>query len=151
VSCFEDALSALQRLPEGRTSCEQAFDLRLDLRNALVPLGEQERIIVILCECIPLAEALDDHRRLGLLAGYMAQHLNFMSGYERAIASSQRALALATTLNDLALQIGAHLHLDIAYYAMDDSRQGIEFLSSRPLPPYGVSGCSTAGVPTQSC
>jgi tetratricopeptide (TPR) repeat protein len=52
-----------------------------------------------------------------------------MSDYERAIVSSQRALALATTLGDLALQIGAHVHLGIAYYAMGDYRQGIEFLS----------------------
>jgi predicted ATPase len=36
VACFEQALSALQHLPESRSTLEQAIDLRFDLRNALL-------------------------------------------------------------------------------------------------------------------
>jgi DNA-binding NtrC family response regulator len=38
VACFEQALGALQHLPESRDTVEQAIDLRFDLRNALFPL-----------------------------------------------------------------------------------------------------------------
>lgn len=44
VSCFEQALAAQRHLPETRETLEQAIDLRFDLRAALYPLGEFERI-----------------------------------------------------------------------------------------------------------
>ena len=50
VTYFEQALSALQRLPASPDTHAQAIDLRLDLRSALFPLGELERILVCLQE-----------------------------------------------------------------------------------------------------
>ena len=50
VTYFEQALGALQRLPEHPDTQAQAIDLRLDLRSALFPLGELERIFVCLQE-----------------------------------------------------------------------------------------------------
>src|SRR5262249_8894865 len=44
VGYFEQALVALTQLPECRDTLEQAIDLRCDLRNALLTLGEQTRI-----------------------------------------------------------------------------------------------------------
>ena len=40
VTCFEQALVALEHLPETRETLEQAIDLRFDLRTSLLPLGE---------------------------------------------------------------------------------------------------------------
>src|SRR5947208_4581969 len=40
VGAFEQALRALQHLPEGRDTLEQAIDLRLTMRNALLALGD---------------------------------------------------------------------------------------------------------------
>jgi class 3 adenylate cyclase len=37
---FEQALAALSHLPESRDTLEQAIDLRFDLRNAVLPLGD---------------------------------------------------------------------------------------------------------------
>src|SRR5499425_1582751 len=65
ASCFEQALVSLQRLPETRERLEQAIDLRFDLRTALHPLGEFERILGSLREAEDLARALHDQRRLG--------------------------------------------------------------------------------------
>src|SRR5262245_41644197 len=45
VVCFEQALSALTHLPEQHTTREQAIDLRLALRSALLPLGDLGRIL----------------------------------------------------------------------------------------------------------
>ena len=61
---FEQALSALQHLPETRDTREQAVDLRLALRSALWPSGNLGRILALLREAETLAEALDDPRRL---------------------------------------------------------------------------------------
>ncbi|HET9534264.1 MAG TPA: adenylate/guanylate cyclase domain-containing protein [Mesorhizobium sp.] len=65
VSCFEQALMALEYLPETRERLEQAIDLRFDLRTSLFPLGELERIFGCLREAEGLARTLDDQRRLG--------------------------------------------------------------------------------------
>src|SRR5262249_47977623 len=45
VAYFEQALTALQHLPEHRETLEQAVDLRLDIRNALIALGEWGAIV----------------------------------------------------------------------------------------------------------
>src|SRR5215475_2214216 len=62
VESFEQALSALRHLPETRTTCEQAIDLRLALYLALRPLGDWGRILVSLREAESLAATLDDPR-----------------------------------------------------------------------------------------
>ena len=64
VGYFEQALSALPHLPEQRETREQAIDLRLALRSALLPSGDFGRILACLREAETLAAALDDPRRL---------------------------------------------------------------------------------------
>src|SRR5215831_9268672 len=74
---FEQTLTALTHLPETRETLEQAIDVRFDLRNALVPFAEFERIEGYLGEAEVLARTLDDQRRLGWVSTYMAAyHLN---------------------------------------------------------------------------
>jgi DNA-binding NtrC family response regulator len=67
VNCFEQALHALDHLPEGRETLKRAIDLRLDLTTALIPLGAFDRIVGHLREAEGLASRLDDRRRLGRL------------------------------------------------------------------------------------
>ena len=61
---FEQALSSLAHLPETHATHEQAIDLLLALRSALLPLGDFGRILAYLREAKALAVALDDPRRL---------------------------------------------------------------------------------------
>jgi len=61
VVSFEQALGALERLPERRDRLAQAIDLRFDLRTALRPLDEQARTFNHLCA----AEALGRGRDAG--------------------------------------------------------------------------------------
>ena len=58
VVCLEQALVALAHLSESRATVEQAIDLRFDLRNALLPLGDQARIFDYLREAEALAQVL---------------------------------------------------------------------------------------------
>ena len=127
VSCFEQALVALKHLPETRDSRQQAIDLRFALRNSLVSLGKIERILEYLREAEPLAEALEDRRRLGRVAAYMASYFWWVGEYERAIESGQRALAIAADLGDFALQVFVNFSLGQIYHAMGDYRQALEF------------------------
>ena len=115
AAAFEQALTALQHLPDNRTTCEQAVDLRFDLRKALHPLNEEERIRNHLRQAEPLAEALGDQRRLGQLAGYMSVCLRHQGNVEEALASAQRALAIGTTLEDVSLQVAASSFLGELY------------------------------------
>src|SRR6266850_1290621 len=58
VAHLEEALVALGHLPKDHAWTEQAIDIRLDLRLALLPLGELEPILSHLQEAEVLAETL---------------------------------------------------------------------------------------------
>jgi tetratricopeptide (TPR) repeat protein len=128
VACLEQALVALRHLPESRDTLEQAIDLRFDLRNALTPLGEVGRLFDHLREAQALAETLDDQRRLGLASAYTTQYFWLMGDYDRAIASGQRALAIATALGNFAVQIETNIRLGQLYHALGDYLVAVDFL-----------------------
>jgi class 3 adenylate cyclase/tetratricopeptide (TPR) repeat protein len=128
VACFEQALAAVQHLPESHTTREQALDLWLDLRTALFALGELERMRDTLRQAETLAEALDDPGRLGWVSIAISHSCWLMGDQDRAIASSQRALALAEALSDGGLRIMATFNLGRAYHDLGDYHRAMEFL-----------------------
>jgi tetratricopeptide (TPR) repeat protein len=128
AACFEQALSALQHLPERHDIMEQAIDLRLELRSALITLGEVKRVFDYLREAEALAQTLNDRRRLGRAASLLSAQFFFMSDPEQAIISGQRACTLTAALEDFALQIGASIHLGLAYLGAGDYHQAIDCL-----------------------
>ena len=72
AACLEQAIAALAHVPETHETIEQAIDLRLDLRTALLPLREIERLIDVLRQAESDAEKLGDGRRLGWVSDYIA-------------------------------------------------------------------------------
>ena len=125
VALLEQALAALKNLPEIRATIEQALDLRLDLRNALWPLGELERILDCLREAEALAAPLDDQRRLGQVLAYMSTNLWLVGNHDGAIELGRRALAIAEPTGDLALQFDTNLRLSFVYHSLGDYRRAI--------------------------
>ena len=125
---FEQALGALQHLPDRRDTREQAIDLRLALRTALRPLGDSGRILVALREAESLAVALDDYHRLGQISLSLVVHFIIMGAHDQAIAAGQRALELATARGDVVLHALANLRLGQAYHGRDDYRRAIDYL-----------------------
>jgi class 3 adenylate cyclase/tetratricopeptide (TPR) repeat protein len=114
VACFEQALGALGHLPETRKTRERAVDLRFDLRTALHPLGEFERIRGCLGEAEGLAWTLGDRRRLGQMSVYMCHNL-WMTGHPTdAIRFGQDAQVIAESLGDVPLQVAGALYLGAA-------------------------------------
>jgi transcriptional regulator with AAA-type ATPase domain/tetratricopeptide (TPR) repeat protein len=130
VKCFEQALDALQHLPESRHTLEQAIDLRFDLRTALFPLGESERMLGYLDEADRLVGKLDDHRRLGQLCAYLCQDY-WTSGYPtKAREFGRNAQVIAESLGDTQLQVTGNLYLGAALIHTGDYRRAEALLTS---------------------
>ena len=127
VGCYEQALAALEHLPKQRELREQAIDLRLDLRRPRSILGQFERVLHDLREAETLAEALDDQRRLGRVSLYIAQYFLATGQYDRAIASGQRALALAAASGDIGTHIQANSYLSHGCFSQGDYRQAMDY------------------------
>jgi tetratricopeptide (TPR) repeat protein len=126
VGCFEEALSALSHIPGTRATREQAIDLRFHLRSALLPLGESGPLLDHLREAETLAEVLDDRQRLVRVSVYMTEYFKGMRDFDHAVEFGQRALALATTLGDVGLQVIANYFVGSVYYDLGDYRRAID-------------------------
>lgn len=128
VSYLEQALAALQRLPETRETLEQIIDLRCDLRNVHLSLGEHERILEHLHAAQSLAETLNDERRLGRILGYLSTHFFLAGEHDRALGSGERARAIARTLGDLPFQTEVNQRLAFVYHATGAYPRAIELM-----------------------
>ncbi len=128
IAHFDQALEALNHLPEDRSALEQGIDLRLDLRNALAPLHELEQINDRLREAAVLARRLDDQRRLGFVYAYMAT-LSWMTGdVDHATDWGRRGLAQAEATGDLVLGLNARFRLGLACHFVGDYPGALELL-----------------------
>ena len=128
VAYFEQALAALAHLPETRATLEQAIDLRFDLRNSLVPLGELDKVLDHLRDAERLARTLDDPRRLGWLSVYMSHYLWITGHPAGARTFSQDAQAFAQRLADVPLTVGASLYRGFACHISGDYREAEDSL-----------------------
>jgi tetratricopeptide (TPR) repeat protein len=137
VGCYEQALAALEHVPEHRTRQEQAIDLRIDLRRARAVLGQQARSLDDLRTAETLAEALDDSHRLGRVSVHMADYFMAVGQYDRAMASSQRALVLAAATGDSGTHTWAHNYLGLVYFIHGDYRQAMDALRRAMAEPEG--------------
>jgi class 3 adenylate cyclase/tetratricopeptide (TPR) repeat protein len=126
VAYLEQALGGLQHLPERRVTLEQAIDLRLELQFAFVSLGELGSMLDHLRAAETLAEALHDQGRLGQVYYHMARYFWVMGDQAHALEYGQRALALATALEDGSLQAQASWELGIVYRTLGEYRRAME-------------------------
>jgi predicted ATPase/class 3 adenylate cyclase len=125
---LERALVALRHLPESRTTMEHTIDVRCELRMALLPLAERQRIVAILREAEALAQALNDPHRLGRVSVLITHYLRGQCALAHALTTGLRALDLATTSGDVNLQGMAYFMLGEVYYDLGDYRQALEML-----------------------
>jgi tetratricopeptide (TPR) repeat protein len=102
---FEQALGVVEALPENPSTLEQGFDLRLELRQVLIQLGEYRLSLERLREAEALAERLRDDRRRGQVYAFILTSLSLIGELDEALASGARALAIAGTMGDLRLRI----------------------------------------------
>jgi tetratricopeptide (TPR) repeat protein len=128
MAYFEQALVALEYLPQNRETIEQAIDVRFELRTAFLALGELGRVLDCLREAEALAQTLEDQRRLRRVSAYMTNHFWRMGDLDRSMEIGQRALALATASGDFAVQIQVNYYLGRIHHAQGDYPRAVDGL-----------------------
>jgi len=122
---LDQALAALGHLAGTRTTIEQAVDIRIELRELLVPLGEQRRNLDRLEEALPLAETLGDPRRLGSIYRSLATAHWLLGDARRGLGYGEKALAAAEEINDPLLRMRSHFVVGAAHHTLGDHRRGV--------------------------
>jgi class 3 adenylate cyclase/tetratricopeptide (TPR) repeat protein len=150
VASFEQALQALDHLPEHSDTRVLALDLRLALDGPLAALGEYGRCLVLLGEAAALARALNNWARLGRVLARMALVLRTTGDLDGAMTAGEEALVLAVELGESALQGQASLHLGQAYYAIGDFGRAAELLRRNVEAANRGSGTSRTDARIQS-
>ncbi|MBM4440090.1 MAG: AAA family ATPase [Candidatus Rokubacteria bacterium] len=103
ATTFEHAVDALERLPVTPERLADAVDLRVDLRHALIPLGDFDAIARHLDVAAQLAARLGDRARVGRVLAMRANcHFN-RAEYTEGRAAGDQAAAIARELGDRAL------------------------------------------------
>jgi class 3 adenylate cyclase/tetratricopeptide (TPR) repeat protein len=125
---FERALTVLKRLPETPNSLRQAADIRFELRNALLPLGETDRILQCLDELDPILTSLGDKQRSARYAAFRCNHHFLIGEQRRAREFGETAVRLARECGDRDMLGESLYRLAQSYYALGEYRQAIVLL-----------------------
>jgi DNA-binding SARP family transcriptional activator len=140
TTCFEEARVALGRLPESADTITRALDLRLDLGEALLALGEFCPLRDRLAEAESLAAVVADQPRLGGVWSALSMYYRLVGEPARAIDFGRRALGIAEALGDPALEARTNYPLGLAYRSRGDYHQAVsvftrnvELLQQSPL------------------
>jgi class 3 adenylate cyclase/tetratricopeptide (TPR) repeat protein len=128
VVAYEDALVAVQHLPESRKTQEQAIDLRLDVRMPLQALQRVSRILEHDHAAEAAARALGDERRLGRVSSGLANTLFITGDQAAAIVAASHALDIGRRLGDVATQATAVLRLGAIHYTTGEYAKAIAYL-----------------------
>ena len=128
AALLAQADAALEHLPKSRATLEVAIDLRLDLRNALLPLGDFSSIMTRLHEAVLLAERLDDLPRQVRAAAFLLDQLRMVGEHDRTLHEGQRALTGAETLGDPELLILIRTRLGQVHHVRGAYRQAADLL-----------------------
>jgi len=128
VRFFEQALSALARLPDDDRHRALAVDLRDELCRALVPLGEHPRMVTVLREAEAIAAGLGDDARLARTLALLSSAYWEVGDPTGAMQSGERAVELADRAGDPALRVVANFSLGGAARAVGDYRRAVTLL-----------------------
>jgi class 3 adenylate cyclase/tetratricopeptide (TPR) repeat protein len=123
---FEQALGALDALPESQSTLEQSFEIRLELRSVLGQLGESRRSLERLREAEAVAERLNDDRRRGRVCVFVTSAHSMRGELDEALVTGTRALEIAARLGDLKLRITSTSYLEQAHYFRGDYERAVE-------------------------
>jgi len=139
VAYFEQALSALDRLPQSDLTLRQAVDIRLDARTPLYVLGEMDTLGSHLSDAKKMAEILKDPLLTISVTSWLAAHLHALGQAGEAQRVSEANLAFIENMPELdpvrrfeamnmvgyaRIAAGSYVHADVPL------RSAIELLAS---------------------
>ena len=128
VAMFEQALAALEHVPDDRRQPDLGIELRFDLKNALFPLGELRRAIGILDDAERLARAAGDIRRVGWSLMHRCHGHFLVCDLVRARELGRTALDIATKLGDTTLEVGTNYYLGATSFNLGEYPAAVQFL-----------------------
>lgn len=135
---FENAINALGRADPQEKRLADAIDLQLELRAALVPLLQLDKVGRILADSHARAQRLGDGVRLARITGFMAGHAYLTDRPQRAVTLALDALRLARRSGEAELQMAPVIYLGQALHALGRFRRSIAMLQrnlrAAPLP-----------------
>jgi tetratricopeptide (TPR) repeat protein len=147
VTHLERALTALRRLPDSASRAADDIDLRLELRNALLPLGNYHAIFAHLHAAEELAGATGDDRRLGWILAYLTNYFTAAGDQDEAIAHGRRALALCTATRDDGLGVMATFFLGLASLCGDRLTDAVQLFQQVVTTLAGARAAERFGEP----
>ena len=125
-SYFEDALTALKKLPSKKNRIEQEIDLRFSMRAPLVVLGRFTEAEKWIHGAEKLAREIGDDTRLSNALNYLSSFHWILGQNQKAIELGKKALKLARSVNHFSYQVAIMCHLGIYYFNVGDYSKQIE-------------------------
>jgi len=125
---FERALKVLEKLPETPDNLRQAVDIRFELRNALLPSFETDRILRSLDELDPILARLGDKQRSAQYAAFRCNHHYLIGQQRRAIEFGDTGVRLARECDDRVVLGQSLFRLGQSYHALGEYPQAILLL-----------------------
>ena len=129
IAPLEQALEAAGHLPENVERIRLTIDIRIDLRNALLPLGDRARMGQHLHEAELLARTLGDQHRLARIATFMVIQCLATGDYGEAVRFGMEALSIARTLGDRAIEVVATSFLGMTHAARGELSEAATLLA----------------------
>jgi class 3 adenylate cyclase/tetratricopeptide (TPR) repeat protein len=126
---LEQSITVLAKLPDGPETLRRGIDLRLSLRNSLFPLGEMNRLGVILREAQRSALVLDDRTRLARTFALLAHFGWSASALKEGHEAVDQALAHAAKAGDQRLDLVARFYLGQLLHAGGHFPRAIDVLT----------------------
>jgi tetratricopeptide (TPR) repeat protein len=140
AACLEEALAASSRLAQTRETLELTVDLQLERRNALMPLGDMERVADCIRGADEAARRLDDPRRRAWVSLYALQHRWWTDDACDARTFAENAEAAAEATDDASLRITSTLYAGVGWHIAGEYQQAVrsqskvlDLLTSGPL------------------
>ena len=128
VAAYENALVAVEHLPQTRERQEEALDLRLDLRPPLQALARINRILEHDRAAEISAGNLGDEERLGRVSSGLANTLWILGEHAAALAAARRALDIGVRLGDVATHATAILRLGAIHCTTGEYNKAVVYL-----------------------
>ncbi len=118
VLLLDRGLDALRHLPLNQDTLGQRIDFLAVGMNALVPLGEQDRLVRDLREAEKLCAAVDEPKRTCSILCQLTNALWMVGKHEEALVAARKAVEIAQSLNHMPLLIASQYNLAMEYHAL---------------------------------
>lgn len=146
VGCFDRALMLSERLPESPVRFEAELDLRLRMRNALMPLGRHTEVLPHLRRAETLARQGADEKCLAQIRSYLSHYYWLVGEWDDAIETGRQALRAAEELEDFGLVVTTRFILGLALYSTGRFDEAIESLRTNSTVLTGAEAAERYGM-----